>query len=144
MWNTTPGSRRLVAFGAGVALLLLAGGAVVTRLAVPASASPALQPKTDTDGDGIPDSTDSDDDNDGLTDDFERQLGTDPLNPDSDGDQSTDADELIPIPAPPTGTPTPTDPKKDDTDGDGWTDGAERARGTSPHDPKSRPDQPGT
>jgi hypothetical protein len=144
MSNVIPGSRRPAGLVSAIALLILVGVVAITQLAGPASGSVALQPKVDTDGDGVADATDSDDDNDGLTDDFERQLGTDPLHADSDGDQSSDADELIPLPAPPTGEPAPTDPKKDDTDGDGWTDGAERARGTSPHDPQSRPDQPGT
>ena len=33
---------------------------------------------------------DSDDDNDGLSDDIESSIGTDPLNPDTDGDGATD------------------------------------------------------
>jgi hypothetical protein len=40
----------------------------------------------DTDGDGIPDATDTDDDGDGLSDAAELLLGTNPLNADTDGD----------------------------------------------------------
>ena len=47
----------------------------------------------DTDGDGIPDSEDTDDDNDGVNDKDEEAAGTDPKNPDSDGDGVKDGDE---------------------------------------------------
>jgi hypothetical protein len=40
----------------------------------------------DTDGDGVPDSQDSDDDNDGLSDTLEIAIGTNPLNADTDHD----------------------------------------------------------
>lgn len=40
----------------------------------------------DSDGDGIGDNADIDDDNDGLPDLAEAKIGTDPLNPDTDGD----------------------------------------------------------
>ena len=40
----------------------------------------------DFDGDGIGDNADLDDDNDGLPDLAEKEIGTDPLNPDTDGD----------------------------------------------------------
>ncbi|MCQ9343550.1 Rib/alpha-like domain-containing protein, partial [Corynebacterium kozikiae] len=59
----------------------------------------------DTDGDGIPDVTDTDDDNDGVSDADEEANGTDPKNSDSDGDGTPDGEE--------------------DTDGDGYTDGEE-------------------
>jgi len=57
----------------------------------------------DTDGDGDPDITDPDDDNDGLSDDVEtntgifvdlNDTGTDPLNPDTDGDHLDDRYEV--------------------------------------------------
>ena len=47
----------------------------------------------DTDGDGIPNRDDTDDDGDRLPDDLERQLGTDPLRADTDGDGVTDGFE---------------------------------------------------
>ena len=49
--------------------------------------------EADTDGDGIPDSTDEDDDNDGLSDAEELIIGTDPLNTDTDGDGVSDQTE---------------------------------------------------
>lgn len=55
-------------------------------------------------------------DNDGLTNSTERELGTDPENPDTDGDGLTDGDEVRRY---------YTDPKKSDTDGDNLTDYAE-------------------
>ena len=59
----------------------------------------------DTDGDGIRDEYDPDDDNDGLSDYIERQLGTEVLNVDSDGDGKDDKSE-----------------SRKDTDGDGIID----------------------
>jgi hypothetical protein len=47
-------------------------------------------PALDTDGDGIPDSTDTDDDGDGVNDSDEVLIGTDPLLTDTDGDGTTD------------------------------------------------------
>lgn len=57
-----------------------------------------------------------DSDGDGLTDDEERELGTDPNNPDTDGDGLTDAEEVHVY---------NTNPLKKDTDGDGLSDGDE-------------------
>ncbi|SHJ89872.1 C-terminal domain of CHU protein family protein, partial [Arenibacter nanhaiticus] len=58
--------------------------------------------KTDSDGDGIVDQDDSDNtdpdsdsDKDGLTDEEEASLGTDPNNPDSDGDSIQDGIEFL-------------------------------------------------
>ena len=47
----------------------------------------------DTDGDGTLDHIDTDDDNDGLTDDYEGQIGTNPLIRDTDGDGVEDGQE---------------------------------------------------
>jgi outer membrane protein OmpA-like peptidoglycan-associated protein len=55
----------------------------------------------------------ADPDNDGLTTDQEKQLGTDPKNPDSDGDGLKDGDEI---------NTYHTSPLKIDTDGDGLSD----------------------
>lgn len=57
-----------------------------------------------------------DDDNDGLSNYLETLLGTDPNNPDTDGDGLTDWDEIYIY---------ETDPLKYDTDGDGISDGDE-------------------
>ena len=68
----------------------------------------------DLDGDGIPNSADLDDDNDGVSDIDETTLhGTDPHNPDTDGDGLSELAELT----------LGTDPTVADTDGDGVPDG---------------------
>ncbi len=61
-------------------------------------------------------SDDDDDDNDGLTNAEERRYGTDPHNPDTDGDGLSDGLEVKTY---------RTNPLKPDTDGDGLTDGEE-------------------
>ncbi len=61
-------------------------------------------------------SDDDDDDNDGLTNAEERRYGTDPNNPDTDGDGLTDGEEVKRY---------HTNPLNPDTDGDGLTDGEE-------------------
>ncbi len=65
----------------------------------------------------------SDSDHDGLTDDEEAKLGTDPHNPDTDGDGLSDGDEVLKY---------GTNPLKADTDGDGYPDGAEVQKGYNP------------
>ena len=62
-----------------------------------------------------------DSDHDGLTDDFERSSGTDPLNADTDHDGLTDGFEKV---------SSHTDPLNADTDHDGLTDGMEWSAGT--------------
>ena len=51
----------------------------------------------DNDGDGISDSVDPDDDNDGLPDTEEKNLGTDPFNPDTDKDGQKDGQDPCPL-----------------------------------------------
>ena len=65
----------------------------------------------------------ADSDNDGLQDIEEVELGTDPFNPDSDGDSLTDGDEV---------RNRKTNPLNPDTDADGLRDGEEVTRGTDP------------
>lgn len=77
---------------------------------------------TDDDGDGILDASDTDDDNDGVTDADEVTNGTDPLNPDSDGDLLNDGAEI-------TATTDANDPDSDD---DGIPDGVEVTNGYNP------------
>lgn len=81
----------------------------------------------------------SDKDGDGLTKKEERELGTDPENPDSDGDGLKDGEEVRTYLTNPLNADTDgdglkdgdevktynTDPNKTDTDGDGLTDGEE-------------------
>ena len=89
---------------------------------------------TDSDGDGVSDEQEKEDgtdpnnpdtDGDGLTDGEEKEHGTDPKNPDTDGDGVNDGDEVK----------DGTDPKNKDTDGDGLTDGEEKEHGTDPTKP---------
>ncbi|MFC4358144.1 5'-nucleotidase C-terminal domain-containing protein [Halobium salinum] len=78
----------------------------------------------DSDGDGPAEPADSD--HDGLTDGRERALGTDPEDPDTDGDKLSDAKEVQVY---------DTDPLVADTDGDGVTDCREvNVYGTDPTD----------
>ena len=64
-----------------------------------------------------------DDDDDGLSNQAEREAGTDPDNPDSDDDGLSDGDEV---------NRYETDPLQADTDGDGREDGQEVEEGTDP------------
>lgn len=64
-----------------------------------------------------------DSDSDDLTDSEEASLGTDPNNPDSDGDGLRDGDEVVRY---------KTDPTNNDTDGDGFLDGVEVGGGYNP------------
>ena len=69
----------------------------------------------------------TDTDRDGLTDDYEEQIGTDPNNPDTDGDGLKDGEEV---------NAYKTDPLNPDTDGDGLKDGEEvRTYSTNPLNP---------
>jgi len=67
-----------------------------------------------------------DTDKDGLDDIREKQLGTDPNNPDTDGDGLSDGDEVL---------IWHTDPLNPDTDGDGYPDGTEVRNGYNPLGP---------
>jgi hypothetical protein len=69
-----------------------------------------------------------DSDGDGLEDAIEVELGTDPVDLDTDDDGLTDGDEYYVYQ---TGTRNP------DSDGDGVVDGVETANGTDPNDPAS-------
>lgn len=67
-----------------------------------------------------------DSDSDGLTDEEERDLGTDPQSPDTDSDGLSDREEVYIY---------DTDPKNPDTDGDGFLDGEEVRNGYNPNGP---------
>ena len=67
----------------------------------------------------------TDTDSDGLTDPLERQLGSDPNNPDSDSDGLPDGDEV---------NVYSTSPLNSDSDGDFYSDADEITSGTDPND----------
>jgi len=81
--------------------------------------------KADTDGDGTGDAAE-DLDGDGLAAAGEQTAGSNPLEPDTDGDDLVDGAEV---------GANRTSPTKADTDGDGLDDGAELRAGTDPLDP---------
>jgi hypothetical protein len=83
--------------------------------------------QADTDTNGTPDSNE-DIDADALTALEEQAAGTNPLNPDTDGDGLTDGFERNTF---------GTDPLKPDSDGDGLSDGAEQRAGANPLLPDS-------
>jgi hypothetical protein len=112
--------------------IILPAGAVVapgTPGSTPTTVTPP--PPSDCDGDGVPDSQDTDDDNDGLPDTLEAQIHTDPCKADTDGDGVGDAYEYYasldlnhnPNYAGKRPYPNPLDPTdaKTDFDGDGMT-----------------------
>jgi cell wall-associated NlpC family hydrolase len=78
-----------------------------------------------------PDLGGPDSDRDGLSDAMERRLGLDPLRADTDGDNLTDAQELI---------THGTDARKADTDGDQLNDAFELAQGLNPLSPDTDAD----
>ena len=98
----------------------------------------------DSDGDGVPNASDTDDDNDGASDTAEVACGSDPLDPNStcetcdgaDNDADGQTDERF--------ADTDADGRADcvdpDDDADGLPDTAESARGTDPLDPDSDDD----
>ena len=98
-----------------------------------------------------------DSDGDGLTDDQEKELGTDPNKADTDGDGIKDGAEVDGSENPfdkdgnkvkPGENGAPTDPTKPDSDGDGTNDGDEVSgskndgKPTDPNDADSKPAQP--
>ncbi len=92
----------------------------------------------DNDSDGEPDAYDTDDDNDGLSDTDEALYGSDPFNPDTDGDGFGDNVEVVTFGTDPTvadgdndndGLPDAYDP---DDDNDGLSDVDEEANGSDP------------
>jgi len=73
----------------------------------------------------FPSACSSDPDKDGLARDEEEAHGTDPKNPDTDGDGLSDGEEVNDL---------GTNPLASDTDGDGYSDSAELAAGSDPTD----------
>jgi len=81
----------------------------------------------------------TDSDSDGLPNAFEEYIGTDPLNPDTDGDGLTDREEITFDGNPNYNPLNDTDPLNPDSDFDGFDDGVEIAAGTYPLDSTSFP-----
>lgn len=126
-----------------------------------------ISPVTDVDGDGLQDEWEKryfgnldagpneDPDHDGLTNLEEQALGSDPTQPDSDGDGLSDGDEAHTHRTDPNSRDTDgdglsdgdevnvdhTDPTRADTDGDGFSDYDELSLGTDPADKGSFPVQ---
>jgi len=95
------------------------GAAQITQTAAANQTAAAIIGEEDTDGDG-------------LTNREELEWGSDPLNPDSDGDQLQDGPEVKQF---------GTDPLNPDTEGDRLSDGDEVQRGTNPLNPDSDGDR---
>lgn len=117
-------------------VISLAGGVILVILL--GNGGPALPPAQPPSAPGVPPMqpppapVDEDRDGDGLTDAEEAEVGTDPLNPDTDGDELSDGVEVIEI-----GT-SPLDP---DSDGDELSDGEEVfGYGTDPLNPDTDED----
>jgi len=114
--------------GSGVFLASAGGMGNVTAAAGAATGTASVEvpePPVDTDGDGIPDSIDTDKDGDGLPDDWEEAHGLDPMNP-NDADTDADDDGLTNLQEWLRGT----DPASGDSDDDGIPDSDDVAPST--------------
>jgi hypothetical protein len=147
----------------------LFGLIVLVSTFIPASPGYTELHEADTDHDGWPDEYEiklgtnpqktednpgpmDDPDMDGLTNLRERNISTDPTDPDTDDDGLSDAQETVPRFSDPCMADTDkdgssdlnealdgTNPRHPDTDDDGWLDGAERTAGSDPLKPSSTP-----
>ena len=103
---------------------------------IPNEQDPDFTNQPDTDGDGVIDIYDQDDDDDGLTDVLEKQIGTNPLDVDTDDDTLSDKEEYDTILAAQAGDIVPSlssSPLSADTDADTFRDDIDHA----PSDPLS-------
>lgn len=97
---------------AALALLLIGGAILLVLILSSRNGSTPDQPAPPIPESGAPGDVDSD--GDGLTNAEEDEVGTDPSNPDTDGDELSDGDEVFGY---------GTDPFNPDSDGDGLYDG---------------------
>ncbi|GAB1641069.1 NlpC/P60 family protein [Krasilnikovia sp. MM14-A1259] len=97
-----------------------------TPLAEPTAPELGVPPLTTEQPAPLPDLGGPDSDHDGLSDALERRYGLDPMRADTDGDNLTDAQELVTY---------GTDGRKADTDGDQLNDAFELAQGLDPRSP---------
>lgn len=132
-----------------IALMLISGVFAQTQENTEQAQEDTEQVQKDKDGDNLPDDWEmkhfgnlhqsalDDPDKDGKTNNKEFEKGTDPNDPDTDGDGITDGEENKRTELNPTNTWDPTDP---DMDNDDKTDGEEDVAGTNHRDPDSDDD----
>jgi hypothetical protein len=125
----------------------IAGGGAgfdVCRAFIVVNCETRALPSGDTDGDGVPDASDTDDDNDGQADTAEVTCGSDPLDPNSRCEECDGADNDLDGQTDEGFTDTNADGEADcvdaDDDGDGLTDLDEGTQGTDPLDVDSDDD----
>ena len=117
-WTVTKGQHNFTAKISENQLDKVSGGVVDSPISTVQTVSVKRFADLDTDHDGIGNLIDTDDDGDGLSDIEEKRLGTDPLNPDTDGDGIPDGKDPHPLskevlpPLPPPAPILPTNPIK--------------------------------
>jgi hypothetical protein len=139
-----PGNDTLLGGGGELDFIVGGMGFDVCVAFITVNCESRVPPGADTDGDGVPNASDTDDDNDGASDATETGCGSDPLDPNSrcescdgvDNDADGQTDEGF--------TDTDADGRADcvdtDDDGDGLADTEESALGSSPLDTDSDDD----
>ncbi len=117
-WTVTSGQHNFSAKISDNQLDKVTGGVVDTPISTTQTILVKRFADLDTDHDGVGNLTDTDDDGDGLSDIEEKKLGTDPLNPDTDGDGMPDGKDPYPLtkevppPLPPPAPLLPVNPIK--------------------------------
>lgn len=93
-WSVKKGDHNIYIKLTDTKKAIIGGGFEPITLAFDSSRVDKRSVDSDTDGDKVGDTVDTDDDNDGLPDEEEKVLGTDPLNKDTDGDGISDGEEV--------------------------------------------------